>query len=102
MREWAWDVATGALLMTLPASNVRHAKFGEDGASIVTYCDGNIARSWDATFTVGLRDESLVKVAARDKLRGEELLTDAELLVLRPILGDNVERGMVRRITRLC
>ena len=92
-----WDVATGTLLMTLPPGNVRHAKFGADGASIVTYCDDDIARTWDASFTLGLRDEALVRAVARERLRGEGALTDAELLILRPVVGDEVERNVVGR-----
>jgi WD40 repeat protein len=83
-----WDTTTGTLLMTLPPGNVRHAKFNVDGASIVTYCNDDIARTWDATFTLKLRDEALVRTVASERSRGEGLLTDAELLILRPVLGE--------------
>jgi WD40 repeat protein len=92
-----WDAATGVLLMTLPADNVRCARFGADGATILTLGNDGVALVWDATFTVRLRGEALVRAVARLRLRGEERLTDEELLILRPVLGEEVGRNVASR-----
>ena len=92
-----WDVTTATMLQEFPPGDVRHAKFGTDGATVVTYCDDGFARTWDATFTLSLRDEALVREVARTRLRGKGRLTDEEVLILGPVLGEGIERDVLKR-----
>lgn len=92
-----WDVETGTLLARLRNGDVRDARFGDDGGTITTHSDDGWMRTWDATFTVRLRDEELVRAVAQTRLAGEQSLTEDEVLILRPILGDEIERDVARR-----
>ena len=92
-----WDVETGVLRTRFDNGDVRSAEFGADGATLITHSDDGWSRTWDATFTVRLRGEALVRAVARDRLRGESRLTEEEVLILRPILGDKIERDVVGR-----
>ena len=65
-----------------------------------TYCDDGFAWTWDTTFNMALRDEALVREVARTRLRGECRLSDEEVLILRPVLGEVVERDVVGEVAR--
>jgi WD40 repeat protein len=92
-----WDVETGVLLTRFDNGDVRDAAFGIDGATVITHSDDGWSRTWDATFTVRLRGEELVRVVARERLLGEGRLTDEEVLILQPILGEVVDRDVFAR-----
>lgn len=56
-----------------------------------------LSHTWDATFTTRVRGDALVRAVARERLRGGGRLTEKEVLSLRPIPGNKIERDVMAR-----
>jgi hypothetical protein len=84
-----WDAASGAEIARLVHDDdVANAVFSPDGARVVTASNDKIARVWDVTWAAKLTGDALIRAVARTRLMGQGLLTEAELGILRPILGE--------------
>lgn len=93
-----WDVASEIAIARheryqAPMSDVIQSP---DGTLMVTTSDDGLIRFWDATWLTGLTGASLVQAAANERLNGMASLSDEELALLRPVLGD-VDRDIASR-----
>ncbi|PZO52808.1 MAG: hypothetical protein DCF16_08410 [Alphaproteobacteria bacterium] len=94
-----WDVASEIEIARheryqAPMSDVIHSP---DGTLMVTTSDDGLIRFWDATWLTGLTGASLVQAVANERLKGMASLSDDELALLRPVLGD-VDRDIASRL----
>jgi WD40 repeat protein len=97
-KVYLWDTATGVRLARLPfKGSISGAEFAPGGASVVTACRDKTVRLWDVTWAAALKGDALVRAIARTRLIGEGRLTDEELRVLRPLLGESIDPDLVSR-----
>jgi hypothetical protein len=84
-----WDAASGVELACLDHDEtVIGAFLTADGAQVVTASTDEMVRVWDVTWAARLTGERLVRAVARERLKGMGRLTEEELRILRPILGE--------------
>jgi WD40 repeat protein len=83
-----WDAAIGAEHCRFAHDGqVQSAAFSPDGGRVVTASHDNTARLWDVTW-LALTEDAIVRAVARTRLNGEGRLTDDEMRLLRPLLGE--------------
>jgi dipeptidyl aminopeptidase/acylaminoacyl peptidase len=84
-----WDAATGAELARFGHEKpVASVAFSADGTRVVTASHDETARIWDVTWAAKLTGERLVRAVTRERLKGCGRLTEGELRILRPIVGE--------------
>jgi WD40 repeat protein len=84
-----WDATSGVELARFYHDGiVNSAAFSADHARVVTASRDRTARVWDTTWVSMLTGERLVRAVARERLKGCGRLTEHELRILRPILGE--------------
>jgi dipeptidyl aminopeptidase/acylaminoacyl peptidase len=93
-----WETVSGKEIARLVGhvSRVETATFSPDGGRVLTTSSDATARVWDVTWAAKLDGDALVRAVARHRLVGEGRLTDEELLILRPILGE-IDSDVVSR-----